>query len=97
MAAFFAKNDRGVVPFRDDSPAGKFKRLAVLIGGFILIWVLMAHIGPLGEKTAPIRPLIQFIEERNIDAGALYYTEIEEFAEADIHMNNSLDYSPSGP
>jgi hypothetical protein len=95
--AYFGKDDRGVVPFRDDSPAGKFKRLALLIGSFILIWVLMTHIAPWGEKTAPIRPLMEFIEERNIDAGALYYTEIEEFAEADIQMNHSLDYPPRGP
>ena len=40
---------------------------------------------------------VEFIEERDIDAGALYYTDIEEFSEAEINMENTMRFPPSGP
>ena len=39
-------------------------------------------------------PFTDFIEERGIDAGALYYTELEEFAEAEAQMSNTMVYMP---
>jgi len=35
-----------------------------------------------------VRPLIQHIAASGINAGGYYYTEIEETAEADVHMRS---------
>jgi hypothetical protein len=52
---------------------------------------------PLGvEKTPAVAPIICFIDENYIDASALYYTEIEEFFEAEIHMENTMNFAPRG-
>jgi hypothetical protein len=32
------------------------------------------------------------IRENSIDATALYYTEVEEFAEAETHIRNAMKY-----
>jgi hypothetical protein len=52
-------------------------------------------VGP-GISGAPyVRPLVRFIDERDIDASALFYTEIEEFNEADVRMRNAVKYAPA--
>ena len=63
-----------------------------LLLSIFLIWVFMFVIGPELERIPLVRPLITFIEARDIDAGAYYYTDIEEFSEADIHMSNTMAY-----
>ena len=73
------------------------KRLAALAASLLLIWFFMYHLGPWLKNLPAVRPLMNFIEERGIDATALYYTDIEEFAEADVQMNHSMDYTPHGP
>ena len=52
---------------------------------FIDPWIL---------QTPLFRPLGDFIDENDIDAGALFYTEVEEFSDADVKMRNSMKYSP---
>ncbi len=66
-------------------------QLVVSIGlcaGFIFF------VGPCMDRFESVKPLVAFIEERGIDAGALYYTDIEEFSEANIHMDNTMEYMP---
>lgn len=75
----------------------KARRVALLVVSILILWVFINHIAPWMDKRPSVQPLIDFIEENDIDAGALYYTEIEEFAEADIQMNHSMDYTPRGP
>ena len=70
------------------------RRLFRLFLGVSIILFFMFGIGPLLDKVPYIRPMVQFIEEREIDATALYYTESEEFSEAAINMRNSMDYAP---
>jgi hypothetical protein len=89
--------NKNITPFRDATTTGKVKRLAGLIGTLLLIWVLMTYVGPWGKNSTAIRPIMEFIEERDIDAGALYYTDLEEFAEAEIHINHTMDFTPRGP
>ena len=72
-------------------------RWARLFIGLFIIWLLMTYAAPWGRQTATLRPIMDFIEERNIDATAYYYTDIEEFAEAEINITHSLRYAPMGP
>ena len=70
------------------------RRLFRLFFGISLILFFMFGIGPLLDEMPYIRPMVPFIEEREIDATALYYTESEEFSEAAINMRSSMDYAP---
>ena len=76
---------------------GRIKRISMLIAGILVLWLLISQVGPWIDRRPSVKPLIDFIEENNIDASALYYTEIEEFAEADIQMNHTMDFAPRGP
>lgn len=73
------------------------RRWSRFLLGVSLILFFMFGIGPLLDKMPYIQPMVQFIEEREIDATALYYTEIEEFSEAAINMENTMDYMPQKP
>lgn len=70
----------------------RVKGLLRLLLSMFIIWVFMFIIGPKLQMIPMVRPLIAFIEARDIDAGAYYYTDIEEFSEADIHMSNTMAY-----
>ncbi len=70
------------------------RRWVRLFMGVGLIWAFMFIVAPRVEKMPAIEPIIRFIEENGIDASALYYTEIEEFFEAEIHMENAMDFAP---
>ena len=70
------------------------KGIIQLIASFGLCLGFIFFVGPCMDRFEGVKPLVTFIEERGIDAGALYYTEIEEFSEANIHMDNTLDYMP---
>ena len=68
------------------------RRLFSLLLSIFIIWIFLFILGPRLQLIPMVRPLITFVESRDIDAGAYYYTDIEEFSEADIHMNNTMAY-----
>ena len=70
------------------------KRLTAFAACLLAIVLFMFVIGPLGEKTDMLRPMAEFIEERDINANVYFYTEVEEFSEANINMENSMAYPP---
>ncbi len=66
---------------------------------YLLVWisvvtVFVLFLAPCIDDVPHIKPLINFIDESEIDAGALYYTDIEEFSVAEINMKNTMDYIP---
>ena len=73
------------------------RRLSRLFLGISLILIFIFGVGPLLDTAPYIEPMVRFIEEREIDATALYYTEIEEFSEAAVNMENSMVYTPQNP
>ena len=88
---------RDSISFRNKPGAGLMKRWAGLCIGLLIIWLLMNYAAPWGRQTATLRPIMDVIEERGIDATAYYYTDIEEFAEAEIQINHTMDFTPRGP
>jgi hypothetical protein len=70
------------------------KGVARLLVSIILILLFIFYVAPWMTALPMLRPLTNFIEERGIDAGALYYTEVEEFAEAEAQMDNTMVYMP---
>lgn len=76
-------------------PAGKGLRgVAGLAAGILVIAVFMFCIGPQMEKPLHMKPLADFIDERDINANMYFYTEVEEFSEANINMDNTMKFPP---
>ena len=75
-------------------PSGAVRKWLGLFLGFFLVWIFMFIIAPAIEKTDAVKPFAQFIEDSGIDAGALYYTEIEETAEAEMYLLDAARYAP---
>ena len=76
-------------------PSSMISRWAGLLLGFFLVWLFMFVVAPWIAGSPQVKPLAQFIEETGIDAGALYYTEIEETAEAEMYLHDAGRYSPN--
>ncbi|MCG8470262.1 MAG: hypothetical protein MI742_00195 [Desulfobacterales bacterium] len=68
------------------------KRVLKLILCLVAVGAVIWGTGPLLNDWKVVKPLITFIEDRDIDAGAYYYTDIEEFAEAGLNMDNTMEY-----
>ncbi len=65
----------------------------ILSISIVIVFVLV--LAPCIDDAPYIKPLTNFIDDREINAGALYYTDIEEFSIAEINMKNTIDYLPS--
>ena len=85
------------ISFWNNPGAGLMKRWGGLFIGIFIIWLLMAYAAPWGRQTATLRPIMDVIEERGIDATAYYYTDIEEFAEAELNITHTMRFMPMGP
>jgi hypothetical protein len=79
----------------DEIVREKLKAWGCLLGCFALILIFMFVIAPLMEGLPFIKPIVQYNKEQDIDAGALYYTEVEQFSVAEVNMNNTMKYMPN--
>jgi hypothetical protein len=75
------------------SQTALFPWLKLLIG-FALIWVLIFGVGSLARFLPGAKRMAQVIDERNLRATAIYYTDLEEPAEGSERIRDSLDYMP---
>ena len=90
-------NSQESILFKDKPGTGLLKRWAGLFLCLFILWLLMNYAAPWGRQTAALKPIMDVIEERGIDATAYYYTDLEEFAEAEDNITHSLRYPPVGP
>lgn len=90
-------SDLNYRPATDRSKKTWGKGVAALLFCVLTIIFCLFYIGPQLEKLPFIQPIAQFIDERGIKANVYFYTEVEEFSEAHINMDNSMDYPPLGP
>jgi len=72
----------------------KLKDYLYLIVSILVVTVFVLFLAPCIDDAPYVKPLTNFIDDRGIDAGALYYTDIEEFSIAEINMKNTIDYLP---
>lgn len=54
--------------------------------------IFMFIIGPWGLETETMKPITQTIEDYGIEANAYYYTEVPEFADAQVFFSNNRRY-----
>ena len=51
-------------------------------------------LAPEVDKLEIVKPMVINIDEKGIDASALFYTEIDEFSAAELRVRTALKYSP---
>ena len=86
-----------IMPCISEKTAYVVKRLAGFLACILAIALFMFYIGPALEQTPALQPVTQAIDERGIEANMYFYTEVEEFSEANINMNNTRAYPPRSP
>lgn len=72
-------------------PSGPIVRWTILVLCLYVIWLFVFVFAPAFEKSEMIKPLTDYVRESGIDAGALYYTEVEETSEAELYLRHALD------
>ena len=73
------------------------KGIIALLFSILAIMFCLFYVGPQLENLPLIQPIVRFIDERGVDANMYFYTEVEEFSEAHINMDNTMNYPPQGP
>ena len=81
-----------------DNSNGRSKSMKPVIK--LLVWAaailfFMLYAGPKLGKMPMFQPIAVFIEENDINANMYFYTEVEEFSEANINMQNTMDFPPN--
>lgn len=88
-------NDIAVTPAcGGEIPQAKTSPWLKLIAGIILILIFIFGFGILGKLIPGARRMGEVIDERNLRATAIYYTDFEESAEASESIRDSLEYGP---
>jgi hypothetical protein len=65
-----------------------------LMAGIVLILLFIFGVGSLAQLAPGARKMARVIEERNLRATAIYYTDFEEPAEGSERIRDSLAYPP---
>ena len=75
--------------------AGKFKLKAILklFLSCICIVVFVLFLAPEIDNLEIVKPMVNNIDEKGIDASALFYTDIDEFSAAELRVRTFLNYS----
>lgn len=69
------------------------KKLGALCFWLGLVWFFIFVFAPwLQHRSEAIATLSDYIDESGIDAGALYYSEVEEVGRADITIRDTLRF-----
>ena len=71
------------------------KAIVKMLLSFGCIIIFMMVLAPEADNLQLVKPVVDKIDERGIDASALFYTEIDEFSEAELTISTSLKYSPA--
>ncbi len=78
-------------------PSNVKLRWAVFFFFLLLIWTFIFVIAPALQRLPLVQPLAEYINQNDIDADALFYTEVEEVGEAETNIRNTLKFLPHGP
>ena len=74
-------------------PSGNFRGWGKLFIWLGLLWAFIFVLAPLLLNNIPaLKQLANYIEASGIDAGAIYYTEVEEVGDADLGIRNTFRF-----
>jgi hypothetical protein len=69
---------------------GPLRALLGMAIGLGLLWAAIYIVLPWGQTLPYIQPIMQAIEESDIDAGAYWYTQSEETALAQMYVRHAI-------
>jgi len=71
--------------------SASFRAWGLLVFGFFCVWAFAFVVGPWLQNNIPtLRQIAQVVEEREIDAGAYFYSENKESYEGEQYLIESL-------
>ena len=85
----------GVCAENSDGKSRSLRPVVKLALCLAAILFFMLYAGPKLGQLPFFQPIAEFIEEHDIDANMYFYTEVEEFSEANINMQNTMDFPPN--
>jgi hypothetical protein len=68
----------------------KVRAWMMLALGLGLVWVMAHVVLPWGQRLPAIGPIMDIIEQADIDAGAYWYTQSEETARAQMYVRHAI-------
>lgn len=75
------------------APGRKTRGWLALLAWLLALWTFAFVFAPwLQGRSNSIRTLSDYIEASGIDAGAIYYTEVEEVGDADLVIRNTFRF-----
>ncbi len=81
----------------EQEPKPRTNGIIALVLCMVAVAVFVLYIAPALEAPLGLAPVARFIDERDINANMYFYTEVEQFSEANINMDNTMKYPPDGP
>ncbi len=72
----------------------RIRKWGALTGSIVLLWLFMFVIAPWFMRYTAVSELAQYIDERDIEATALWWSEVEIGADAEMNCRNSVQYPP---
>jgi len=88
-------NEFAPVIGRPGSFGSPIRRWTALVLCLLLVWAFMFVLAPMMQALPPIRAIADCIDETGINASALYYTGVDETAEAEMYLYNAEKYAPA--
>ena len=86
--------DTGSTP---QGPKNRLRGWGTLAFALFLLWGFAAVVGPWAQQYIPLMDqIVQVAEERDIDMGAYFYTEIEASYNGERYLKKALDHSAPG-
>ncbi|MDQ1330373.1 MAG: hypothetical protein QG578_636 [Thermodesulfobacteriota bacterium] len=80
--------------FRASARKAGFGPWLNLLIGIVLILTFIFGIGSLAQFLPGARHMAEVIDERNLRATAIFYTDFDEPAEGSARIGDSIDYMP---
>ena len=87
-------SDMRILEIEEQKSRITLKGVCGLLVAMAGVLIFIFYVGPWLDQLPMVRPLAEFIDERGIDANMYFYTEVEEFSDANINMENTMDYLP---
>jgi hypothetical protein len=89
----FPHNSSSGTSGRPSGRPGVLRSWGLLLAWIVGIWCFVFLLAPLARHFQPVRTLTDFIRANDIDAGAYYYTEVEEFAVAEHAIRDTMTHA----
>lgn len=80
-----------------DGPRSRLIPWLKLLIGIVAVWVFIFGVGRLAALVPGAARMARVIEEHDIRATAIYYTDFEASAEGSEYIRHSLEYPSNGP